>query len=70
MKDYKGYIIVAIFLMVIWGIFGLIDGSGFLGGIGNQIDAIGDIISLIIKIVLAFGVIWFIINIFKKNPKQ
>lgn len=70
MKDYNGYIIVAIFLAVLWGIFGLMDGSGFIGGIGNNIDAIGNILSFIIKVALAAGIIWFIINIFKKKPNQ
>lgn len=66
MKDtVKGVIFIAILLMIIWGIEGLTKGYGFLGGIKKQIDAIGEIISTLIKIGLVVGVIWFIIEIFK-----
>jgi len=68
-EEFKGYIGIAIFLMVLWGIFGLIGGDGFFGGIGQQIDAIGDIVSLIIKFALVIGVIWFISTLFKKKKE-
>jgi hypothetical protein len=61
----KGYLTIAIFLMIIWGIGGIFQGSGFIGGIGNQIDAIGSIISLLMKAALVLGVIWLFIEIFK-----
>ena len=64
-EQLKNIIGIAIILMIIWGIIGLIGGDGFFGGIGNQIDAIGDIVSFIIKAVLIMGVIWFLIQIFK-----
>ncbi len=69
-EEFKGYIGIAIFLMVIWGVFGLIGGDGFFGGIGMQIDAIGDIVSLVLKVALLFGVIWFISTLFKKKDKN
>lgn len=65
----KNYFGIALFLIVIWGIIGLIRGDGFFGGIGIQIDAIGDIVSLIIKGVLFIGLIWFILNLFNKKKK-
>lgn len=68
--DLKGIIGVAIFLMILWGLTGLIGGDGFFGGIGKQIDAIGDIISYIIKAALFFGVIWLIITVFGKKDKK
>jgi uncharacterized membrane protein len=61
---------VAIGLMVMWGIFGLVRGDGFFGGILLQIDAIGDIVSLVLKGALFFGVIWFISSLFKKKDKD
>lgn len=69
-KEIKGILGVVIFLMVIWGLFGLVDGEGFIGGIGTQIDAFGDIVSLVIKIVLIIGVIWFITTLFKKKSQK
>jgi hypothetical protein len=65
-EEFKGYIKIAIFLLVLWGLIGLIQGDGFLNGIGKQIDGIGDIVSILIKLILAIGVIWFIISLFKK----
>ncbi len=38
--------------MVLWGIENLIDVEGFVGGIGNQLDAIGMIVSYVIKVAL------------------
>lgn len=61
----KSYLAIAIFLLVLWGIGGMFDGSGFIGGIGSQIDAIGSIISFLIKAALILGVIWLIIEILK-----
>ncbi len=56
--------------MILWGIFGLIEGDGFFGGIGMQIDAIGDIVSLVIKFVLFIAAIWFISTWFKKDKSE
>jgi hypothetical protein len=66
----KNYLIIAIFLMALWGIGGIFDGSGFVGGIGNQIDAIGSIISFLIKAALVLGVIWLIIETFKDKEEK
>jgi hypothetical protein len=65
----KEYLTIAIFFIVLWGIFGLLSGDGFFGGIGKQIDAIGDIVSFIIKAAIFIGVIWFIISLFGKDKK-
>lgn len=66
----KSYIAIAIVFMIVWGVFGLIEGEGFFGGIGMQIDAIGDIISGIIKAAIIFGVIWFIIELNNDNNEK
>ena len=66
----KGFIVVAIFLMVLWGIQGAIEGDGFFGGIGNQIDAIGMIVSYVIKIALVLGIIWFLVETFKDKDDK
>lgn len=66
----KNYIGIAIFFMVGWGISGLIGGDGFFGGIGKQIDAIGSIVSIIIKVATVIGVIWLFSEMFKKNEDK
>lgn len=68
MKDnLKNYIGIATFFLVLWGIGGLIGGDGFFGGISEQIDAIGSIISKIINFALVIGVIWVILELSKNK---
>tara|TARA_B110000211_G_C13859301_1_gene455763 strand:- start:425 stop:643 length:219 start_codon:yes stop_codon:yes gene_type:complete len=69
-EEYKRYIGIAILFMGLWGISGLINGDGFFGGIEMQIDAVGDIVSSVIKGALIVGVIWFISTLFKKKYKD
>ena len=66
-KELKGFIGIAAFILILWGIFGLISGNGFFGGIGKEIDAIGDLVALALKIALIIGVIWLVYALFKKE---
>lgn len=66
----KNYLQLAIVFAVCWGIAGIFDGSGFIEGIGSQIDAIGSIISYIIKAGLFFGIIWLVIEMFKDKGEK
>ena len=66
----KKFSFVATFLLILWGLEGVLSGDGFLNGIGGQIDATGDIISLIIKYALIFGGIWFVIQLIKGKEKN
>ena len=61
------FIGIAISLMLFWGIFGLIGGHGFWGGIWIQIDAIVNIVLTIIEEILFLGVMWFILTLFKNK---
>jgi len=63
----KEIIYIGVGLLVLWGIVGLVKGDGFFEGIEKQIDAIGDIVSWLIKVGLAFLVLWFIITNVKKK---
>ena len=69
-SDMQWFVPVAIFLMVIWGITGLFQGDGFFGGIGKQVDAIGDIIAWAIKGGLVIGGIWLIGQFFNKREER
>ena len=66
-ENLKMGFIVAIILIVCWGIFGLIDGKGFFDPTIEIIDEVGNTISLLIKVALVGGIIWFLISIFKKK---
>lgn len=61
----KGYIAIAIFLIVIAGISGLVNGNSFVGGVGQEADAIGDLISFFIKVGIVIGLIWLLTTLFK-----
>lgn len=69
-ENYKVGIGIVIFLIISWGIFGLIDGKGFFEPTNEIIDEAGNTISKIIKIVLIGGIIWFLFSIFKKKSQQ
>jgi hypothetical protein len=63
-------IAIVIGLLLIWGVTGLFKGDGFFGGITNSIDAIGDLVSLVIKGVLVIGVIWLIFYLLNSKKKK
>lgn len=65
-----GTIGIIVGLLVIWGIFGLANGDGFFGGIGVQIDAIGDLVALLLKVAIGIGIIWLILNQLSKDKKN
>lgn len=66
-EEFKKFVGIAIFLMVFWGIMGLIQGKGFWGSINMEINAIGYAVSLAIKIALFAGVAWLIVDYFKSD---
>lgn len=51
-------LILAVIIMIYWGIEGIFKGAGFIGGISLQIDAIGQLIAYGIKLALIVGVLW------------
>ena len=59
-ENLKMGFIVAIILIVCWGIFGLIDGKGFFDPTIEIIDEVGNTISFLIKVALVGGIIWFL----------
>lgn len=67
--EFMDYIGPAIGIMLLWGVFGLINGKGFFGAIEMNIDMIGDIVSEIIKLVLYIGVFTFVISSLNKYKK-
>ena len=73
MKDsegLKGIIQVAIVFLVIWGIFGLLSGDGFFGGIAKQFDAIGEIVAMVLKGAVFLGVGWLILDKVKDRDNK
>ena len=60
-----------IFFVVVWGIFGLINGEGFFTPTIEVIDSIGrqigKLISNLITIGIFVGIIWLVILLFNKK---
>lgn len=50
-------------LCILWGIFGLVDGDGFVGGISKQFSALFEIIKIVLGILI---VIFFLSQANKK----
>ena len=48
-ENIKNIIGVVMFLVILWGLKGLIVGEGFSGAIYLQLYAIGEIVSILIK---------------------
>ncbi|MEI7596911.1 MAG: hypothetical protein WCK02_14270 [Bacteroidota bacterium] len=69
-KKTKEYITIAIGLLVLWGLFGLVSGIGFFGGICKQFDDITSLAYFIIKIAIIIGIIWLIISVFSKDKNN
>ncbi len=44
-------------LIVIWSLFGLVSGDGFVGGIGNQFNALFELIKIALGILIVFFII-------------
>jgi hypothetical protein len=53
----SGILIVVVLILILWGIIGLVEGKGFFGGIGNEFSAIGNLTSLIVKVLIGFGLV-------------
>ena len=66
----KNIIIFALFLMIGWGLLGLVNGDGFFGGIGQEFDAIGDIFAMVVKGLVFIGVGWLILEKLKDRDKK
>ena len=66
-ENIKNIIGVVMFLVILWGLKGLIVGEGFSGAIYLQLYAIGEIVSILIKFAIIIGIIWLIIFLFSKN---
>lgn len=58
---------VALFLVIIWGVFSSIQGKGFFEPTIEVIDELGNTISFLLKIIIFSGIVWFIISLFKKS---
>ena len=66
----KGYVYLAIGLMVIWGIIGLFKGEGFFGGIAMSFEAIGELVALFLKLLVGAGILWVIFKFFEKKEQK
>jgi len=64
------FVPVGIILMILWGLVGLITGDGFFGGIGKQFDAIGELISLGLKLGAVILILWLIFNYLNNKDKK
>ena len=53
----KEVLSVVAVLCVIWGLFGLIDGDGFMGGIGKQFSALFQLIKIALGIIIVFFIL-------------
>ncbi len=59
----KNAIVIAIFLLVLWGIFGLMDGVGFFGGIRNSLVAIWKLMGIAGRIIVFAIIVGVIIKV-------
>lgn len=66
-ENIKNIIGVVLFLVILWGLHGLIVGEGFFGAIYLQLYAIGELVSIVIKFAIIIGIIWLILFLFSKN---
>lgn len=58
---------IIFFLIVCWGIAGVLNGKSFFEPTLEIIDEMGNTFSNIIKIVLFIGIIWFVFALIKKK---
>ena len=56
-KKMKEVLSVIAVLCILWGIFGLIDGDGFLGGISKQFRALFELIKIAIGILIVIFIL-------------
>jgi hypothetical protein len=53
----KSFIALVVFFLVLWGILGLTEGIGFIGGIKVQIQSIWNFLGLVGRILVIVAVI-------------
>jgi hypothetical protein len=59
----KNAITVSLLFLILWGLFGLMDGYGFIGGIKKNLIAIWELIGIVGKIIVFAIIVGLIIKV-------